>query len=122
MWEFYLTKWHGRDDITEELFARYSDMAMAFINKMTFGRAQKVVDNESEGYVLECIQKCLCAVVDCFKKYECEELPAPGIASENTDGYSVTYQSAAELRAQKNLEAEELCRIYLPVELLYRGA
>lgn len=121
MWEFYITKWYVRDDITEELFVRYSDMAMAFINKITFGRAQRVIDNADDGYLSECIQRCVCAVVDCYMKYECEEATAQGITSENTDGYSVTYRSADELRIQKNLEAEELCRLYLPCELLYRG-
>lgn len=108
--EYYLTKWYGSADMEEDVFARYWNEAKQHIMRNTFGRTNFETDAE---------MTCACAVVDCLKKYD--NAASPAIAAESADGLSTTFRNGADVIKEKNAEIAELCRLYLPQELLYKG-
>lgn len=109
-WEYYLTKKQGISDMEEGVFSRLWTVALKYIDRYTAGRA----DTENDD-----VMTCACAAVDCLARYE--NLAAPEIAAESADGMSTTFRSATDITRQKNAELAEICRLYLPKELLYRG-
>ena len=109
-WEYYLTKKQGISDMEESEFSRLWTVALKYIDKYTAGRA----DTENDD-----VMTCACAVIDCLARYE--NLAAPEVAAESADGMSTTFRSATDVTWQKNAELAEICRLYLPKELLYRG-
>lgn len=104
---YYYGTYYGRTISSYEEFNSLEVRAGAYVNKITFGRAEKAADTEN-------VKNAVCAVCDVLKKYEFRE----GIASENNDGYSITYENGSSNIQQRLLEAAIL---YLPAELLYRG-
>lgn len=108
--EFYQNTWQGGHKFEEGEFARGWDAAVRYINKHTFEAA-----DEADSRVM----KCACAIVDCLEKYAGSA--PPGLASESADGYSAAFRGSSDLMKEKNAEIEELCRLYLPKELLYKG-
>ena len=108
--EYYLTKWCGSADMEEDVFALYWNEAEQHIRRNTFGRAK--LENDAE-------MTCACAVVDCLKKYD--NAASPLISAESADGLSTTFRRGADVTKEKNAEIAELCRLYLPQKLLYKG-
>ena len=109
-WEYYLKKRQGRVDMEEDVFSRRWEMAMRYINKHTFYKAD--ADDEA-------VMTCACAVVDCLGKYD--NNIAPEVASESADDFSTAYRNGEAVAKEKNAEIAELIKLYLPQELLYRG-
>lgn len=109
-WEYYLTKKQGISDMEESEFSRLWTVALKYIDKYTAGGA----DTENDD-----VMTCACAAVDCLARYE--NPAAPEVAAESADGMSTTFRSATDVTWQKNAELAEICRLYLPKELLYRG-
>lgn len=109
-WEYYLTKKQGVSDMEESEFSRLWPVALKYIGKYTQDRA----DTENDD-----VMDCACAVLDCLARYE--NPAAPEVAAESADGMSTTFHSATDVLKQKNAEIEEICKLYLPQELLYRG-
>lgn len=108
--EYYLTKWQNGTDMEEDVFSRRWELAMLYISKHTFCKANP--DNDA-------VMKCACAVVDCLGKYDNSSLPE--IASESADDFSTTYRTAEDITKERNAEIAEIIGLYLPQELLYRG-
>ena len=109
-WEYYLTKWQGKADMEEDAFSQKWELAMRYINKHTFYKAD--ADDEE-------VMKCACAVVDCLEKYDRDY--ASEVVSESIDDFSVTYRTGEDIAKAKNAEIAEIIKLYLPQELLYRG-
>ena len=109
-WEYYLTAHKGISDMDEDTFCRLWTKVLRYIDRYTSGNAD--VENEE-------VMTCACVCVDCLLKYE--NSIAPEVAAESADGMSTTFRSATDVLEQKNAEIEEICKLYLPQELLYRG-
>lgn len=118
-YNFYMTEYRGK--ATEEEFERQIMKASAHVRRITFGRADGCPEMEE-------VKLAACAVCDVLitdMKIR-ENNSGRQIASESTDGYSVSYvqekaadETSEELLHRKACQAAEL---YLePTGLLYMG-
>ncbi len=115
---YYLSIYRG--DLTEEEFERFIIPATAHVRRITFGRADQNMG-------LKEVQLATCAICDLLandKKFRSQH-SGKAVISENTDGYSVTYESggngdtADDLLIRKIYKTAEL---YLEsTDLLYAG-
>ncbi len=82
---FYEDKYHGKL-LTEEEFKRWIMIACAHVRRITFGRADSCADKDE-------IKMATCAVCDVLFQDNKQTAAHDGrmVASENTDGYSVSY-------------------------------
>lgn len=111
-YEFYASY---SDKVPQEVFDRLAYKASRFIDKVTFGRAKAVTDEET----LEAIKYAACEMCDCLHTGECRRVEGREVESVSNDGYSVTF--AKEIDSTGNLIRKELYQIaeeYLPCELL----
>ncbi len=115
-YEYYRIEYLGRK-IPEEKFEELSAQAQRFVDYVTSGR---IGDN-----VTDKIRNAVCAAAealhDCQSKYVNS---APGIKSENTDGYSVTYQDydVSDISKQQDKAMYKAVQRELSgTGLLYRG-
>ena len=114
----YISAYRG--NLTEEEFEKFIIPATAHVRRITFGRADKNME-------LDEVKLATCAICDLLANDEKARSKHSGrtVVSENTDGYSVTYESgengdtADDLLTRKIYKAAEL---YLePTGLLYAG-
>lgn len=115
---YYISTYRG--NLTEEEFEKAIVPATAHVRRITFGRADQNME-------LDEVKLATCAVCDLLANDEKTRSQHSGrtVVSENTDGYSVTYESgrggdtADDLLTRKLYKAAEL---YLePTGLLYAG-
>lgn len=115
---YYISTYRG--NLTEEEFEKSIVPATAHVRRITFGRADQNME-------LDEVKLATCAVCDLLANDEKARSQHSGrtVVSENTDGYSVTYESgrngdtADDLLTRKIYKAAEL---YLePTGLLYAG-
>lgn len=115
---YYISTYRG--NLTEEEFEKAIIPATAHVRRITFGRADQNME-------LDEIKLATCAICDLLANDEKTRSQHSGrtVVSENTDGYSVTYESgrngdtADDLLTRKLYKAAEL---YLePTGLLYAG-
>lgn len=106
----YYTNTYKGTSISQDAFAALSRRASAFIDRLTYNRL-------NNGYaVTDAVKMAVCAVVDVLKEYEDarqEALTAAGVKSENTDGYSISYQNADDIRATVESAMLEAAQPYL---------
>lgn len=115
---YYISTYRG--NLTEEEFEKAIIPATAHVRRITFGRADQNME-------LDEVKLATCAICDLLANDEKAGSQHSGrtVVSENTDGYSVTYESgrngdtADDLLTRKLYKAAEL---YLePTGLLYMG-
>ena len=115
---YYISTYRG--NLTEEEFEKAIIPATAHVRRITFGRADQNME-------LDEVKLATCAICDLLANDEKARSQHSGrtVVSENTDGYSVTYESgrngdtADDLLTRKIYKAAEL---YLePTGLLYAG-
>lgn len=115
---YYISTYRG--NLTEEEFEKAIIPATVHVQRITFGRADRNME-------LDEVRLATCAVCDLLANDEKTRSQHSGrtVVSENTDGYSVTYESgrngdtAEDLLTRKIYKAAEL---YLePTGLLYAG-
>lgn len=115
---FYVSEYRG--NLTDEEFDKSVIPASAYVRRITFGRADDNMEMEE-------VKLATCAVCDLIandEKVRSEHLGRV-VASENTDGYSVSYESggnggtADELLGRKIFDTLEL--YLMPTGLLYMG-
>lgn len=115
---YYISTYRG--NLTEEEFEKSIVQATAYVRRITFGRAEQNME-------LDEVKLATCAICDLLANDEKARSQHSGrtVVSENTDGYSVTYESggngdtAEDLLTRKIYKAAEL---YLePTGLLYAG-
>lgn len=118
-YNFYQTEYGGT--FTKEEFNKHILKASAHVRRITFGRADNFIDMEEVKYAA-------CAVCDVLISGYRDRKSNNGkqIASENTDGYSVSYvqekASDETLEELQNRKAYKAAEIYLePIGLLYLG-
>lgn len=78
-YDYYVNEYGGKLAGQDE-FERYIQFASAYIQMITFGRAKNCG--------LDAVKDAACAACEVFVKRNAGN----GIRSENTDGYSVTYE------------------------------
>ena len=104
---YYWDSYRGRRIQSEEIFDSLAVRACAYVNTITFGRAEAEADTAG-------VKNAVCAVCDVLQLYDGRE----GISSENNDGYSVTYKTSSRQVQDRLYEAASL---HLSSALLYRG-
>lgn len=96
--------------VDEDAFAALERQASLFIDRITLNRL-------NTGWrVTDAVKMAVCAVVDVLKEHEDarqEALTAAGVKSENTDGYSISYQNADDIRATVESAMLEAAQPYL---------
>ncbi|MCB5652865.1 hypothetical protein LIQ95_11765 [[Ruminococcus] gnavus] len=117
-YEYYATTYKG--NLLKEEFEKSIMKASAYVRRITFGRA----DDNTE---MDEVKLAACAVCELLANDDKVRSKHSGraVASENTDGYSVSYESggngetADELLGRKIFDTLEL--YLMPTELLYMG-
>lgn len=117
-YEFYISEYKG--NLLKEEFEKSIMKASAYVRRITFGRA----DDNTE---MDEVKIATCAVCDLIANDEKVRSKHSGrvVTSENTDGYSVSYESggngetADELLGRKIFDTLEL--YLMPTGLLYMG-
>lgn len=118
-WDFYNGVWHG--ELTAQEFERWSSRASLEIDRVTHGRAAGAPDTMT-GALAQCC--CELAEAMCRQDQAASASCGGAVASENVDGYSVSYrESAGSLDGAAQNTRMNICRKYLcrPVNLMYTG-
>ena len=100
-YDYYVTKYLGNAIQDEAEFMRLARMAELQIRHITAGKSLEKAEK---------LQEAVCAVCELLQQ------DMGDVCAESVDGYSVTYQSTTITK-----RIEELLRLYLPIELLYKG-
>ena len=115
---YYISTYRG--NLTEEEFEKAIVPATAHVRRITFGRADRNME-------LDEVKLATCAVCDLLANDEKARSQHSGraVISENTDGYSVTYESGRDGDTADDLLNRKIYRsaeLYLePTGLLYMG-
>lgn len=117
-YEYYISAYKGK--LAEEEFEKSIMKASAYVRRITFGRADDNMEMEE-------VKLATCSVCDLIANDEKVRSKHSGrvVTSENTDGYSVSYESggngktADELLGRKISDTLEL--YLMPTGLLYMG-
>lgn len=115
-YDYYYSNYLGRK-IPKEDFEELSAQAQRFVDYVTSGRIGDSVTDKVRNAVCAAAE----ALHDCNSKYVNIN---PGIKSENTDGYSVTYQDydvSAVTEQQDKAMYKAVQRELSGTGLLYRG-
>lgn len=106
--EFYKNDFHGIKISSETEFDAAEVKARAYVDRVTFERTKRMDELTHD------VQMAICAVAEVYFDADSTSM----IASENNDGYSVSYRDGrSSLRRMLRQSAET----FLPSELLYRG-
>lgn len=97
--------------------------ARKVIDKYTFGRLKELESQSQE------VKLCIYDLINTIKSYADLEGLNKAVASENTDGYSISYRTTSkETTETKNSELEDIISTYLSacklengIPYLYRG-
>lgn len=108
-YEYYRNVFYG-SAIEEDAFPGFARQASLFIDSLTFNRLNR-------GWkVTDSVKMATCAVADAVKINQ-SALSAlnssVGIKSENVDGYSVSYQDTATIKASLNQSMSDAAYPYL---------
>lgn len=117
-YEYYISAYKG--NLAEEEFEKSIMKASAYVRRVTFGRADDNMEMEE-------VKLATCSVCELLANDEKVRSKHLGrvVTSENTDGYSVSYESggnggtADELLSRKISDTLEL--YLMPTGLLYMG-
>lgn len=117
-YEYYISAYNG--NLAKEEFEKSIMKASAYVRRVTFGRADDNMEMEE-------VKLATCSACDLIANDEKVRSKHSGrvVTSENTDGYSVSYESggngktADELLGRKISDTLEL--YLMPTGLLYMG-
>ena len=115
---YYISTYRG--NLTEEEFEKAIVPATAHVRRITFGRADQNME-------LDEVKLATCAICGLLANDEKARSQHSGrtVVSENTDGYSVTYESGRNGDTADNLLTRKIYKaaeLYLePTGLLYAG-
>ena len=98
----------GGSEIGEMPFNLLEFEARQNIDKYTFGRL-KELDKQ-----IQDVKLCIFKLIGMIDSYNKQEVQNKGIASENTDGYSISYTNPSKsITEAKNSEIRDVIREYL---------
>lgn len=109
----YYTKVYLGTAITAEKFGPNIFAASALVDRLTFGRVQRLV------VVPDAVKMAACAAAESI--YWNMESIGREITSENNDGYSVTYNTAVSSAEATSHAVMQIRNFLAPTGLLYRG-
>ena len=121
-YDYYQSTYHGTL-ISAADWPRREREASAFIDRITFGRLRHGWDVTTD------VQNAVCTVaerlqlLDTQTAAQAQVASAVGLASENTDGYAVTYRSPTEAQQARNAALLNAASMWLPADepLRYAG-
>ena len=99
---YYAGTYHGQT-IQDDEWPALAVQSSAHIDRFTFGRLKRGAP------VTDDVRMAVCAVADVVKAHK----PAGNIQREDVDGYSVTYENAADTNARFNAELLAAIDLYL---------
>ena len=108
-------------ELSEEAFPRYAKRASAIVYQMTFGRLADTPE------IPDAVQDAVCAAAEQLHRADAARVTdeqGRELASENNDGYVVSFRSSTTAEAQEAQEAAlvSVIRSYLAnTGLLFRG-
>lgn len=117
-YEYYTTTYKG--SLSKEEFEKFIMKSSAYVRRITFGRADDNIEMEE-------VRLAACAVCDLIANDEKVRSKHSGraITSENTDGYSVSYESGGNGETADDLLCKKMyntAALFLdPTGLLYMG-
>ena len=112
----YYTAEYGGSALAEEEFLRYAKRASAEIDHVTFGRLRALPETQ----IPDAVRDAACAVAEQLCRFD-KTAEGGSIASEQNDGYSVSYRDTGGTAAQQR-EVRATIRTYLGnTGLMYRG-
>lgn len=117
-YEYYTSAYKG--NLTKEEFEKSIMKASAYVRRITFGRADDNMEMEE-------VKLATCAVCDLIANDEKVRSKHSGraVTSENTDGYSVSYESGGNGETADDLLCKKMhntAALFLdPTGLLYMG-
>lgn len=117
-YEYYTTTYKG--SLSKEEFGKFITKSSAYVRRITFGRADDNIEMEE-------VRLAACAVCDLIANDEKVRSKHSGrvVTSENTDGYSVSYESGGNGETTDDLLKRNIfdtLLLYLePTRLLYMG-
>lgn len=107
---YFYTTVYGGTLISAEAFPALERQAALHVDLLTFNRLH-------QGWtVTESVKMAVCAVADVIKtnaKVQEKLLSAMGLKSENNDGYSVTFQDSANIKAAMQFAMTDAAYPYL---------
>lgn len=102
--DYYKDVFMGSDITSPKDFSKLELRAMAYVDRITFGRITEMTES---------VKCAVCSVCDVLKK----RIVRSGIKQEKNDGYSVTYSDGFGDYDDLYMAAS----VFLPAELLYKG-
>lgn len=102
--DYYKDVFMGSEITSPKDFGRLELRAIAYVDKITFGRITEMTES---------IKCAVCSVCDVLKRRGARS----GIKQENNDGYSVTFSEGFSEFDDLYMAAS----VFLPSELLYKG-
>ena len=112
-YDFYISE-YGGEDLTEFQFDRACRKASAYIDKITFGRADDY--EETEWHEL---QICACEMAEAIFAYEANKSHGKDVVSVTNQGYTETYANGAKSEIEYKLG--NIANLYLPPYLIEMG-
>ena len=117
-YDYYQSTYHGTL-ISAADWPHREREASAFIDRITFGRLRNGWEVTAD------VQNAVCTVAEKLELLETQTQASSAVrlASENTDGYAVTYRSPAEAQQARNAALLDAAGMWLPADepLRYAG-
>lgn len=111
----YYTQEYGGATLTAAEWPKYAKRASAEVDHVTFGRLQRMTEEQ----ITDAVRDAVCEVAE--KLHRFETMKGRDLASENNDGYVVSFRSAGTQNMRLN-EVRMTIRTYLAnTGLMYRG-
>lgn len=113
-YDYYTNDYFGTA-LTEQEFPKYARRASAEMDHVTFGRLAELPEDQ----ITDTVRDCMCDVAE--RMHHFETSTGSDIASENNDGYSVSYRDTGDTDTRRH-EVHAAIRTYLAMTgLMYRG-
>lgn len=107
-YDFYRNEYRG-DVVEPAEWQRLAVIAGAHIDRITFARLR----NGAE--ITDSVRMAVCAAADVLHRQQSERSQLPvWIKSENTDGYSVSYEDAVAMAKREQKEVIDAIKLFLP--------
>ena len=118
----YYTGTYKGSAIPSTDFDRMALEGSHFVNAITYGRADAIIQAETDQALLASVKMATCAAAEAHYEYMSQASGNPAIQNEKVGNYSVTYAAAGEVAQSLGMTALRKASIYLSdTNLLYRG-